>query len=74
MSTGRSAALPAAGYALPQRLFVGESECRVRVLPEDGGPPADIDLIVLPVSRELRTPPSTTSPVVARWTRVLLSC
>jgi hypothetical protein len=54
MSTGRPAALPAAGYALPQRLFVGENECRVRMLPEDGGPPADIDLMVLPVSRELR--------------------
>ncbi|GAB3147291.1 hypothetical protein GCM10027290_30350 [Micromonospora sonneratiae] len=54
MSAGRPAALPAAGYVLPQRLFVGESECRVRVFPEDGGPPADIDLMVLPVSRELR--------------------
>ncbi|WP_410812233.1 hypothetical protein [Micromonospora sp. 067-2] len=54
MSAGRPAALPAAGYALPQRLFVGEHECRVRVLPEDGGPPADIDLMALPVSRELR--------------------
>lgn len=54
MSAGRPAALPAAGYSLPQRLFVGEGECRVRMLPEDGGPPADIDLMVLPVSRELR--------------------
>jgi hypothetical protein len=54
VSAGRPAALPAAGYALPQRLFVDEDECRVRVLPEDGGPPADIDLMVLPVSRELR--------------------
>jgi hypothetical protein len=54
VSAGRPAALPEAGYALPQRLFAGEGQCRVRVLPEDGGPPADIDLLVLPVSRELR--------------------
>jgi hypothetical protein len=54
VTAGRAAALPEAGYALPQRLFLGPDECRVRVLPEDGSPPADIDLTTLPVARELR--------------------
>jgi integrase len=35
-------------------LFLGEHECRVRFFPERGGEPVDIDLSVLPVSRELR--------------------
>lgn len=52
--TGRPAALPAAGYQPPQRLFVGEHECRVRFFPERGGEPVDIDLSVLPVSHALR--------------------
>lgn len=52
--SGRPAALPAAGYQPPQRLFLGEHECQVRFFPERGGEPVDIDLSVLPVSRELR--------------------
>jgi hypothetical protein len=52
--SGRPAALPAAGYRPPRRLFLGEHECRVRFFPEDGGEPVDVDLVKLPVSRELR--------------------
>ena len=52
--SGRTAALPAAGYRLPRRLFVDEHECRVRFFPERGGKAVDIDLSALPVSRELR--------------------
>ncbi|MDT9686674.1 hypothetical protein RND61_32110 [Streptomyces sp. TRM76323] len=51
---GRRAVLPDAGYRLPQRLFVDEDQCRVRFFPERGGEAVDIDLSVLPVSRELR--------------------
>ncbi|MEU7160888.1 hypothetical protein [Streptomyces chrestomyceticus] len=51
---GRRAVLPAAGYQLPQRLFVDENQCRVRFFPERGGEAVDIDLSVLPVTRELR--------------------
>lgn len=54
MSPGRTATLPQTGYALPQRLFLGPRECRVRVLPEDGSTPTDLDLMPLPVARELR--------------------
>src|SRR6266540_4625700 len=39
---------------MPQRLSLGQHECRVRFFPERGGPPVDIDLSVLPVSRGLR--------------------
>lgn len=52
--SGRPAALPAAGYRPPRRLFLGEHECRVRFVPERGGEPVEIDLSVLPVTRELR--------------------
>ncbi|MGW4272690.1 hypothetical protein ACWEGQ_10050 [Streptomyces seoulensis] len=52
--TGRRAVLPAQGYRMPQRLFTDEGGCRVRFLPERGGEAVDIDLSVLPVSRELR--------------------
>ncbi|MEU9382804.1 hypothetical protein AB0D38_18305 [Streptomyces sp. NPDC048279] len=51
---GRRAVLPGAGYRLPQRLFVDDSQCLVRFFPERGGEPVDIDLSVLPVARELR--------------------
>ena len=54
MSAGRRAALPQAGYAMPRRLFISEDECRVRLFPEDGGRPADIDLSVLPVPPQLQ--------------------
>lgn len=54
MTAGRTASLPQAGYRQPQRLFVGESECRVVCYPEDGGPAAEIDLTLLPVSRALQ--------------------
>ncbi|MEW2620862.1 hypothetical protein [Streptomyces sp. NPDC048106] len=46
--------LPGSGYRLPQRLFADEDQCRVRFFPERGGEPVDIDLSVLPVTRELR--------------------
>jgi hypothetical protein len=52
--TGRAAVLPQAGYTLPRRLFVSAEECRVLAFPEDGGPPHDIDLTKLPVSRALQ--------------------
>jgi hypothetical protein len=52
--TGHAAALPRAGYTQPRRLFVSAGECRVRAFPEDGGPPHDIDLTKLPVSRALQ--------------------
>jgi len=51
---GRAASLPQAGYRQPERLFLGGGECRVVVYPEDGGPAAEIDLTVLPVSRALQ--------------------
>lgn len=55
MSTaGRRAVLPSSGYRLPQRLFLDENQCRVRFFPERGGEAVDIDLSVLPVTRELR--------------------
>jgi len=54
VSAGRRAALPRTGYVMPQRLFISEHECRVRLFPEDGSGPANIDLSVLPVSAELR--------------------
>ena len=54
MSAGRRAALPRAGYAMPLRLFISEDECRVRLFPENGGRPADIDLSVLPVPPQLQ--------------------
>ncbi|WP_405178867.1 hypothetical protein OG225_33560 [Nocardia sp. NBC_01377] len=54
MSRGRAAAHPAGGYRPPQRLFVGEDECRVRVFPESGGNQLDLDFMPLPVSAELR--------------------
>ena len=54
MSAGRRAALPQAGYAMPLRLFISEDECRVRLFPENGGRPADIDLSVLPVPPQLQ--------------------
>ena len=46
--------MPQAGYAMPRRLFISEDECRVRLFPENGGRPADIDLSVLPVSPQLQ--------------------
>lgn len=52
--SGRPAALPQAGYRLPQRLFTDDGQCRVQFFPESGGNPVDINLSVLPVARELR--------------------
>ena len=39
---------------MPQRLFISDRECRVRLFPENGSSPADIDLSVLPVSPQLQ--------------------
>ncbi len=52
--SGRAASLPRPGYQVPERVFFGPRECRVRCFPERGGDPVHVDLSILPVARELR--------------------
>lgn len=52
--SGRPASLPRPGYQVPQRVFFGPQECRVRCFPECGSDPVEVDLSILPVERELR--------------------
>lgn len=54
MSAGRSAGQPASGYRPPQRLFVDDDRCTVRVIGERDGRTADFDFTTLPIERALQ--------------------